>query len=56
MLGEARSKFASYAGPQGGISFNGSEMKTEATAEMERLDNELKEFFDSHMGMPFLFG
>jgi hypothetical protein len=56
MLGEARSKFSTIAGPQGGFSLNGEVMKTEAKAEMERLETELLNFVDQHIGMPFVVG
>lgn len=56
MLGEAYSKYASLAGPQGGINLKGDAMKSEATAEMERLDTELKNGVDGHMGYGFLTG
>ena len=38
MLGEARSKFATIAGPQGGSALNGDALKQEAQAEMEKLE------------------
>lgn len=38
MLGEARSKFAQIAGPQGGSSLNGDVLKQEATIELDKLD------------------
>src|SRR6056300_977466 len=41
MLGEARSKFNTIAGPQGGTSLNGDALKQEAQAEMERLEAEV---------------
>lgn len=41
MLGEARSKFSSIAGPQGGGTLNGAELKAEAQQELEKLDQEL---------------
>jgi hypothetical protein len=56
MLGEARSKFGSLAGPQGGITLNGDAMKSEANAEMERLDKELADHIDSGMGYTFIIG
>jgi hypothetical protein len=55
MLGEARSKFQSLAGPQGGISMNGDALKSEAQAEFERLDKELADSIDS-VGYGFLIG
>jgi hypothetical protein len=56
MLGEARSKFSTMAGPQGGFSLNGDAMKGEAKTEMDRLETELREFVDQHIGMPFVVG
>lgn len=56
LIGEARSKFGSIAGPQGGISLNGEAMKTEALAEMERLDKEIDNFVDGGVGQPFIIG
>lgn len=41
MLGEARSKFSTIAGPQGGSSLNGDNLKNEAMAELERLEQSL---------------
>lgn len=56
MLGEGRGKWGSMAGPQGGITLNGDALKNEATAEMERLDLELKNGVDSSGGYGFLLG
>lgn len=56
MMGEARSKFSTIAGPQGGFSLNGEAMKTEARAEMDRLEKELIDFMDQHIGWPFIVG
>lgn len=44
ILGEARSKFAQLAGPQGGTTLNGDALKNEAVAEMEQLENDLKNY------------
>ena len=41
MLGEARSKFSTIAGPGGGTTLNGDTLKAEAQAEMEKLDQDL---------------
>jgi len=41
MLGEARSKFASITGPQGGTTLNGDTLKSEGQTEMERLETEV---------------
>lgn len=56
MLGEARQKFGSLAGPQGGISLNGDAMKSEAKEEMDRLDKELADHIDSGQGYSFIIG
>lgn len=56
MIGEARSKFASLAGPQGGTSLNGNELKQEAIAEMQALEEDLKNFKDGSTPAYFLFG
>jgi hypothetical protein len=56
MLGEARSKFSTIAGPQGGFSLNGDALKTEARAEFDRLDLELTNFVDQHIGWPMACG
>lgn len=56
MMGEARSMFANLGGPQGGVTLNGEAMKNEAKEEMERLEDELKNFIDSNQGSPFIIG
>jgi GTPase involved in cell partitioning and DNA repair len=37
IIGEAREKFSTIAGPQGGGSLNGAAMKAEAKTEMDSL-------------------
>ena len=56
MLGEARSKFATIAGPQGGSTLNGDALKAEATAEMEKLEEELKLQVAGGAGYGFTIG
>lgn len=56
IMGQARSKFGSYAGPQGGISMNGSELKAEGQAELQALDEELKNYIEQHGGYGFIIG
>jgi len=56
MLGEARSKFSTLAGPQGGFTLNGEAMKAEAKTELERLEVELNNLVDQHIGYPFVIG
>ena len=55
-LGEAREKFATIAGPQGGTSLNGTAMKTEAKEMMEKLDEELKMYVDGSQPYWFVIG
>ena len=56
MLGEARSKFSTIAGPGGGTTLNGDTLKAEAQAEMEKLDNELATAMAGGTGYGFLIG
>ena len=56
MLGQAREKFATIAGPQGGTQLNGASLKTEAKAEMEALEEELKRFYDGSQPMTGITG
>jgi hypothetical protein len=56
MLGQARSKFQSIAGPQGGVTLNGAALKTEAQADFERLEEEIKRLIDGREGYSFLIG
>jgi len=53
MLGEARGKFNTIAGPQGGTTLNGDALKNEGNAEMERLDQEINNYQEG--GSPFSF-
>lgn len=56
MLGEARSKFATIAGPGGGTTLNGDALKSEATAEMERLELEVATSVAGGGGYSWLIG
>ena len=56
MLGEARSKFATIAGPQGGSTLNGDSLKSEAQAEMEKLETEVSMAVAGGTGYGFLIG
>lgn len=55
-LGEARSKFASIAGPQGGTQLNGAALIAEAKEEIDGLEEELKRFQDGSMPMTWVVG
>ncbi len=56
MLGEARSKFATIAGPQGGSTLNGDTLKAEAQAEMEKLEVEVSMAVPGGTGYGFTIG
>ena len=56
MLGEARSKFATIAGPGGGTTLNGDSLKAEAQAEMEKLEEDLAMAVAGGTGYSFLIG
>jgi hypothetical protein len=56
MLGEARSKFAQIAGPQGGSTLNGDALKSEAQQEMEKLEEEVKTAVPGGVGYGFTIG
>jgi len=56
ILGEARSKFATIAGPQGGSTLNGDALKAEAQAEMEKLEAEVSTAVPGGTGYGFLIG
>ena len=55
-LGEAREKFAQIAGPQGGTSLNGTALKSEAQADIERLEKDIDNFVDGGDPMYFIIG
>lgn len=56
MLGEARSKFATIAGPQGGSTLNGDSLKAEAQSEMEKLEVEVSMAVAGGVGYGFTIG
>lgn len=56
IIGEAREKFASIAGPGGGTSLNGSAMKAESKADQERLIDELKRYVDYSQPLTWIQG
>ena len=57
MLGEARSKFSTIAGPGGGgMQLNGAALKQEAEKSFEALDKELDTFVAGGTGMTFVIG
>lgn len=56
ILGQARGKFASIAGPQGGSSLNGAALMAEAQQEMEKLEEDLKNYVDGSTPMWWVTG
>ena len=57
MLGEARSLFASFAGPTGScITLNGTDLKTAAKDEIEKLEKELGDLVPGGSPMTFIIG
>jgi len=55
-IGQAREKFASIAGPQGGTSLNGTALKQEGKELLERLDDEIKRYVDGSMPLTWVTG
>ena len=56
MLGEARSKFASIAGPGSSITMNGSDLKAAGKEELVALDKELENLVPGGSPMTFIIG
>lgn len=56
IIGEAREKFATIAGPGGGTALNGASMKAESQAEQARLLQDLKDFVDYSMPLTWVQG
>jgi len=56
ILGQAREKYASIAGPQGGTALNGASLKAEAQQDIERLTLELVTQVAGGDGFSFIIG
>jgi hypothetical protein len=56
MIGEARSKFATLPGAQGGVSLNGETMKADAMTDIDKLENELKLYIDGSAPLGVMIG
>jgi hypothetical protein len=56
IIGEAREKFGTIAGPQGGGTLNGSAMKSEAQVQMDKCIEELKNYVDGSQPITFVIG
>jgi hypothetical protein len=56
IIGEAREKFGTIAGPQGGGTLNGAAMKAEAQAQMDAKVLELVNYVDGSQPITFVIG
>ena len=56
IIGEAREKFATIAGPQGGTALNGAQMKAEGNAIMDAKIEELKNYVDGSQPLTWVIG
>jgi hypothetical protein len=56
MVGEAREKFGTIAGPQGGGTLNGTAMKAEAQTQMDSLVEQLKNYIDGSQPLTWVIG
>jgi GTPase involved in cell partitioning and DNA repair len=56
IIGEAREKFATIAGPQGGGSLNGTAMKAEAQTQMDALIGQLVNYVDGSQPLTWVIG
>jgi hypothetical protein len=56
ILGEARSKFAQIAGPQGGTQLNGDALKAEGAAAIEKLEQDIINYASGETPMWFVRG
>jgi hypothetical protein len=56
IIGEAREKFATLAGPQGGSSLNGAAMKSEGQMAMDGLIEQLKSYVDGSQPLTWVIG
>lgn len=56
MVGEAREKFGTIAGPGGGSTLNGTAMKAEAQTQMDALVEQLKNYVDGSQPLTWVIG
>lgn len=56
IIGEAREKFGTIAGPQGGGTLNGAAMKSEGQAMMDKCIEDLKLYVDGSQPLTFVIG
>jgi hypothetical protein len=56
IIGEAREKFGTIAGPQGGGTLNGTAMKAEAQTQIDLLLEDLRRYIDGAQPITFVIG
>ena len=56
MLAEARGKFNTIAGPQGGTSLNADALRSDAQLSMDKLEDDLKYYAEGQQGMGVIIG
>jgi hypothetical protein len=56
IIGEAREKFSTIAGPQGGGTLNGTAMKAEAQVQIDLLLEDLRRYIDGSQPITFVIG
>lgn len=56
IIGEAREKFSTIAGPSGGTALNGAAMKSEGKQEQERLFKDLRDYVDYSQPLTWIQG
>ena len=56
IIGEAREKFGTIAGPQGGGTLNGTAMKTEGKTAMDELIAQLVNYVDASQPLTWVIG
>ncbi len=56
IIGEAREKFQTIAGPQGGSTLNGSAMKAEGQAAIDKCIEDLRQYVDGSQPLTFVIG
>lgn len=55
-LAEARGKYNTIAGPQGGTTLNADALRSDAMTAIEKLEDELKTFVDGQVGFGIIIG
>jgi len=56
ILGQARGKFSTLAGPQGSTTLNGAALMAESAAEMAQLEDDLKNYVDGSQPLTWVIG